>query len=427
MKLLLASLSLVSFSLFVGCSSRRPSTALEVPRTGRADEPAIAIDSDDNVIGTWAIVDDTNGTADVVFARYRKAESRWVDHVRVNPSLRSSVAGQQVGPRLAVSPSGRIAICWIDRGTDAAGDVMISVSDDGGTTFSSPCTVNDDDKLGRGQEYQDIAIGKDGEIYVVWLDERDAPESYRNQKQLYLATSTDGGRTFDANVALSRSPSGVCPCCRPSVTVGDDGSAHVVYRDREGDSLFIKTRSKSPTARGFSPAVSIATPWRFLACPVNSPQIAAGSNGEVWVLWVDESEGKGALRWARSRDGGREFTIRARVAPTDDMLVQGATHLGLSAASVRGAIATWENAMGQVCAATIPCHGAPESLVPVIISGDVDVVSRSPAITATVNSIGLCWVDDSPEPTTAPRVDGVRPPRLDLFAWSRIEFPESSD
>jgi len=418
MKPLLASLSLLALSLSVGCASRQPARAFETPRTGRTDEPDVAIRPEGGVIAAWAVVDDVTGTADVVFARHCEIESRWVDHVRVNPTARSTVAGRQVGPRLAVSSDGRIAICWGDRGADDAGDVVLSVSHDGGETFSAPVTVNDDGEPGRGQEYQDVAIGKNGEIHVVWLDERDAPRSHRNRKQLYFATSTDGGRTFGANVALTGSTHGVCPCCRPSIVVGEDGSTHVVYRDREGDALSIKTRSRSSSATAFAPVVTISQPWRFPACPVNSPQIATGAGGRVWVLWFDEARGAGMLRWARSDDGGREFSTRARVAPPSDTLVQGASHLGLSAASRKGAIATWENALGQICTATIPCDGAPASLEPVLVCTSMYGAARSPAVTATAELIALCWIDDSPG-TDATGDDRVRPPRLDLFTRSR--------
>src|SRR4030095_7912554 len=122
---------------------------------------------------------------------------------------------------------------WVDRARDPSGDILISSSEDGGLSFGSPVRVNADPGF-AGQEYHDMAILPGGDVALVWLDERDAPDSKPNQKQLYAAASRDGGRSFGTNMKLTDSPEGVCPCCRPGLSASARGSLHVIYRDRVG-------------------------------------------------------------------------------------------------------------------------------------------------------------------------------------------------
>ncbi len=81
-------------------------------------------------------------------------------------------------------------------------DVHFSRSVDGGATWSAPVRVNDD----AGDAWQwfgTLSVAPNGRLDAVWVDSRSDPGGF--DSALYYASSTDGGVTWSANVALSPS------------------------------------------------------------------------------------------------------------------------------------------------------------------------------------------------------------------------------
>ncbi|MCZ6793439.1 MAG: hypothetical protein O7J95_07480, partial [Planctomycetota bacterium] len=118
----------LALSILHGCSLHVESphgSSLRPP--GRLEEPDLATDSDGQLVGAWALVDD-RGNADVVVSRFVAREGIWAPPRRANPSPGSAVAGRQVGPRIVVLPSGAVAVAWVDRGRDPAGDIVLATS-----------------------------------------------------------------------------------------------------------------------------------------------------------------------------------------------------------------------------------------------------------------------------------------------------------
>jgi hypothetical protein len=106
-------------------------------------------------------------------------------------------------PQLAISPNGTLYATWAD-GRDGDDDVFLRSSSDGGRSWTAPIKVNDNGADGTAQFLPKVAVGPGDRISVVFLDGRGDP---RDKKLLeaWLATSTDGGKTFD-NIRLSTKP-----------------------------------------------------------------------------------------------------------------------------------------------------------------------------------------------------------------------------
>ena len=98
---------------------------------------------------------------------------------------------------------GNLYISWADqrRGPDNT-DVWIAVSTNGGLKWSDPTRVNDDEGS-MHQFFSWMTIDQsNGYIYIVFYDRR----YYRdNSTDVFLAKSTDGGKTF-SNERISSSP-----------------------------------------------------------------------------------------------------------------------------------------------------------------------------------------------------------------------------
>jgi len=103
-------------------------------------------------------------------------------------------------PQLAAGPGDSLYATWADgRGGDD--DVFLRRSSDGGRTWAPAVKVNDNGKDGTAQFLPKVDVSTDGRVNVLFLDGRNDPAK-KILLDAYLATSTDGGRTFK-NVRLS--------------------------------------------------------------------------------------------------------------------------------------------------------------------------------------------------------------------------------
>ncbi len=94
-----------------------------------------------------------------------------------------------------------VYVAWAD-GRSGDADILLARSSDGGVTWSAPARVNDDPAgNGRDQFFPWMAVDEDGLVHLMWLDRRHDPEDRRFH--VYIATSRDGGATFDRNRQVS--------------------------------------------------------------------------------------------------------------------------------------------------------------------------------------------------------------------------------
>jgi prepilin-type processing-associated H-X9-DG protein len=103
-------------------------------------------------------------------------------------------------PQLAAASDGTLYAAWAD-GRDGDDDVFLRRSSDGGTTWAAPVKVNDNGADGTAQFLPKVDVGPGNRVNVLFLDGRNDPGK-KILLDAYLATSTDGGKTFD-NLRLS--------------------------------------------------------------------------------------------------------------------------------------------------------------------------------------------------------------------------------
>ncbi|MBL6962840.1 MAG: hypothetical protein ISR55_03390 [Bacteroidetes bacterium] len=105
--------------------------------------------------------------------------------------------------------SGNIYITWTAKGitTDenSGSDVYFSTSTDGGSTWTTPILVNDDERnVAKDQFYSNIYVNENGVVVIGWYDSRHSISNENNEiTQYYLAYSFDGGQSFTTNVNVS--------------------------------------------------------------------------------------------------------------------------------------------------------------------------------------------------------------------------------
>jgi hypothetical protein len=175
-----------------------------------------------------------------------------------------------------------------------------------GAPFAPPASVLDkspEDHSFNG--FSAMALAPNGDIYVVWLDGRD-PAQPEGTFSLYIARSADKGKSFGKNLKIAL---GVCPCCRPAISISDDGKVYVAWRKVfDGDIRDIVLARSDDAGATFSVPVKAADDrWLLHACPDSGPTLKA-VNGRVHVAWFSEGSGRSGIRFVSSSDGAQHFS-----------------------------------------------------------------------------------------------------------------------
>ena len=238
----------------------------------------------------------------------------------------------------AASPHGnRVYVAWSRVARNTNSSIVLSHSDDGGTTWSAPVRVS-----GPGENdvtYAAVATARNGTVYVAWTDE--------SNYSVRIVRSTDGGRRFGAQqlvAAFSTIPIPHCgigivvaaeprSCIQadPSVVVDTSGGRYsgrvyvgytgTNFTGDEGASLSTFDSRLKPLA-----GYPVTTQHRLIAptpVPHRSDEFWAQSaidrsDGALWMCFYDSTgdpTGK-KVRYscAVSRDGGSSWSKTVRAA-----------------------------------------------------------------------------------------------------------------
>ena len=207
--------------------------------------------------------------------------------------------------------------------------LYLSSSTDRGQSFATEVKVNDDDvtevhgkrSLVVAHGMHSLAVAADGRIYAAWLDERnvEAPKPsakgeghhMESNRDVYVAYSTDGGRSFSANKKVA---SDACPCCKTALTVSPDGTLYAGWRQvLPGSFRHIAVAASTDGGKNFSAPVIVSDDrWVLQGCPVSGPALSVDRpSGNLKVVWYAAGEGTAAgVYFTESKDKGRSFTPR---------------------------------------------------------------------------------------------------------------------
>ena len=184
--------------------------------------------------------------------------------------------GMHRGPRVVIAKDSIIvSAIYGEKGRGADGDLLAFRSTDGGRTWSKAIRVNDRAAAAREGLH---AMSADGDfVYAVWLDDRDGG------KALYGAASTDGGVTWSANQKLYVSPDGhICECCHPSVVVRNGGhEIYAMFRNWLAGSRDMYLAKSTDGGRTFHAQKLGEGTWPLNACPMDGGGLVVDAKGPL--------------------------------------------------------------------------------------------------------------------------------------------------
>jgi hypothetical protein len=271
------------------------------PHDGGAFSPRIALDSGEGLHVVWGDTLEPGGK--VVYVRSTDQGATFAE-----PHIISGASSTAFEPEIAVDSQDGVNIVWQDEASGVSA-VMFARSTDGGANFSAPRRVSSGE--GRASEAQ-IAADASGGLNVVWVDESSG------SSQAYYSRSTDHGETFSEPINASNMPGGNIH--KPVVAVFND-IVYLAYQDGDlfgeddGDrQVFLATSADGGQTFAASRQVSRADGQCGRA---HSPAMVVDSRGMLHIVWIDASvvrpcADEGILFYRNTTDG-RRFSAQKEI------------------------------------------------------------------------------------------------------------------
>ncbi|MGH7554666.1 MAG: sialidase family protein, partial [Longimicrobiales bacterium] len=216
-------------------------------------------------------------------------------------------------------------------------NVYLARSEDG-AAFGEPVRVNHvaGDAAPHEQAPAQVAVGSEGNVYVLWQNNTHAEGRRFPYSDLRFARSTDGGRTFEPAIAVNDDAGGP-PSSHTfhNLTVAADNSvfvswidgrmsAHAGMHEVNQTGPEIRVARSTDGGRTFGPSVVVAAN----ACPCCRTALATASDGTLYVAWRDVGDGNiRDVVVARSSDGGATWSSPTFVH-RDAWRIEGCPHAG---------------------------------------------------------------------------------------------------
>jgi hypothetical protein len=254
--------------------------------------PALALNESGDLYAVWQDV--RQGNWDINFTRSSDAGITFDPSVRVENDANAGLT-DQVYPDIAARGE-NVFVVWQDERNENW-DIYCTRSTNGGASFGDDILVNDDE-TGLDQVSPAIAAQSDGQVYVVWVDNRNN-ENY----DIYFSKSTDRGLSFGSNVRVDSDISGAWQQ-EPSLAVSGE-NVYAVWRDRRNgnDDIYFARSTDGGNSFGSDVRVDDDT----TTAQQSYPRLAIDELGNIYVVWQDYRNGNYDVYFSYSTDGGLTF------------------------------------------------------------------------------------------------------------------------
>lgn len=158
-----------------------------------------------------------------------------------------------------------------------------------------------------------LAADGRGNVYVAWhgIGESETAGTGKTgeaRRRVWIARSSDSGRSFAAEQPAWSQDTGACGCCGMKIYAGSHGDLFALYRSAtesvHRDIYLLRSRDQGRSYQG-----QLLHKWELNACPMSSMDIAGNASAVVGA-W----ETGGQVYWARL-DGDPGAAPRIEAAP----------------------------------------------------------------------------------------------------------------
>lgn len=272
------------------------------------DKPWLAVDNTTSpfsgrVYVAWRRSEGTPARTKIVLSRSLDHGASWSTLVQASLAAHET-NGAMNAAQIGIGPAGQLFVVYNffpDR-TAATNQLFVSVSEDGGASFSSATPVTPFfGGPSRGSSFSMLSTSAEGRLHIVYAARNPNTNGiFPTQGEIYYVRSTNSeGTRFTAPTVISPTyPLGQGDSqVIPAVSVGADGVVHVIWHDFVGDPFpgpyhfNIRARYSLDGGATFSPS-AIVTPTPALYDPNNTREYigVASGGGYAYPVWIASGE-----------------------------------------------------------------------------------------------------------------------------------------
>src|SRR5579862_716369 len=259
-----------------------PSTLVKVADGAKA--PALALDTEGNAYVAFS----RNGN--IEFSVSLDGGATFSEPVRVLNAQGRDPGMSTRGPRIAVDAQKRVylsaPLCLAPPEAAVLNDTYYAVSTDKGKSWSRPYLVSEPK---TGTESVHATAAGPGELHVAWLSTV-APKA----PVLNYAKFGSDGKKSGKTLTLTATP---CESCPPAIAVDGRGNPSVAWRESGHDAASKENRQifiawSTDGGKSFGPPARLNSVDSGLTeCPNEAPALTATADGKTWAAaWMDRRD-----------------------------------------------------------------------------------------------------------------------------------------
>ena len=216
---------------------------------------------------------------DIFYVRQEPGQESLSTPLQVNSQPHTAMAiGTIRGAHMALGKGNRIHVAWMSASSQDKGMFYTRLNDSGTAFEPQRNVVQFADHLDGGGS---IAADLSGHVYVAW--HAGLHEDGEVKRRIWMARSTDGGRTFAREQRANPTETGACGCCGMRAGADNQGNVYMMYRaatELVHRDMYLLMSGDG----GASFQDTLVHAWEVSSCPMSSASITA-ANGGVLNAW----------------------------------------------------------------------------------------------------------------------------------------------
>jgi len=295
----------LSIALFSAAAQTPRITVLHTPENGI--QPQAAVDSKGVVHLIYFKGEPRAGN--IFYVHREPGKNEFSKPIQVNTQPHTAMAmGTIRGAQLAVGKNGRVHVVWDGMGegtfrpahgaSDIKQPLFYTRINDAGTAFESERNVI---TYAYGLDGgSSVAADLDGNVHVTWHASQPGNTNGEAGRAIFVARSTNEGKTFQREAPAISKPTGACACCAMRAFADSHGNIFAFYRAAyqmtNRDETLLISRN-----RGADFEIAYSHRWNIGTCPMSSASIsetsgeilvAAETHGRVFFIRLDPKPGR---------------------------------------------------------------------------------------------------------------------------------------
>jgi hypothetical protein len=257
---------------------------------GGGIQPQVATDEKGVVHLVYFAGDPTHG--DLLYVRSSDAGTTFSAPIRVNSQEGSAIAAGNIrGARIAVGRTGRVHVAWNGSGSaeprtaDGKAPMLYARLDGAGKAFEPQRSlIHTASGIDGGGA---LAADHDGNVFVFWHAGLPGSKDEASRR-VWIARSSDDGKTFSDEKLAFDKPTGVCGCCGMSAFADSQGGVYALFRsafEMVNRDMYLLTSND----HGQSFCGTNISKWNVGACVMSSEAFAESASGAL-AAWETEKQ-----------------------------------------------------------------------------------------------------------------------------------------